>query len=170
MGKLDKFRMIESHFMILTTVIVLIIYASILWKKKHFQQGVNSRQQNLLNLNQTVAIRVWLAIEIFSIKIIRWFLPQEKVLVFEMIKIIIVDNICYRFLAPLLLLLNTKKEFTELWSNSPVKRTGFYLSEQIKLPRRQTTTPRIRQENEFNREYGTKFIYVKSKHSFIKAT
>ena len=117
-------------------VTILLQYGSILWKIKKDQHEVNKKQQNLLTLNQTVGINIWLTMDLISTDFLFWLLPGENVMVLEMVKIIIVDNICYRFLVPLLLLLNTKKMFPELWSDMTVKRREFYLTDQRILPRR----------------------------------
>ena len=82
----------------ISTVIVIILYTTILWKQNQFQQKINQKQQNVVTLKQTVVIRVWLTIDYFVVDFLVWALPQDKVLLFEMLKLIVVDSICYRFL------------------------------------------------------------------------
>ena len=120
-------------------VIILILYANVMWKKKQFSHKVNRRQNNLLTLNQTVALSVVVTLDYIIVECCVWILPQEKLLQFEMLKLILVDNLCYRFLTPLVLLLNTRKIFPELWSGRVLGTTGFYMTERVKIPRQPNT-------------------------------
>ena len=88
----------KQAFVIISTVMVIILYTTILWKQNQFQQKINQKQQNVVTLKQTVVIRVWLTIDYFVVDFLVWALPQDKVLLFEMLKLIVVDSICYRFL------------------------------------------------------------------------
>ena len=88
----------KRAFLTISTAIVIILYTTILWKQNQFQQKINKKQQNVVTLKQTVAIRVWLTIDYFVVDLLVWALPQDKVLLFEMLKLIVVDCICYRFL------------------------------------------------------------------------
>ena len=94
----DERNQRKQAFLTISTVIVIILYATILWKQNQFQQKIIKRQQNVITLKQTVAIRVWLTIDYFVVDLLVWALPQDKVLLFEMLKLIVVDSICYRFL------------------------------------------------------------------------
>ena len=153
---------IKFAFTTMSFVIIFILYATMMWKKKQFLNRVKKRQNNLLTLNQTVALSVWLTLDYILVECCVWIIPQEKILLFEMLKLIIIDNICYRFLVPLVLLFNSKKIFPELWSRTLEGKSSFYMTEREKIPRRPNTfieTETI--ENELNRKKGT-FIYVKS--------
>ena len=54
----------------ISTVIVIILYTTILWKQNQFQQKINKKQQNVVTLKQTVAIRVWLTIDYFVVDLL----------------------------------------------------------------------------------------------------
>ena len=93
-----------------------------------------------MSLNQTVAMRVWLLADFYFVQLILNIIPPEKIIQFEMLKMILVDNICYRFLVPLLFLLSTKRNFPELWTERPVGKIDFYQTEMRIIPRRQENT------------------------------
>ena len=92
-------------------------------------------------------------------------IPKEKILLFEMMKVIIVDNICYRFLIPLILILTTKQSLPQLWSESSGKKNTFYRTEQQrKVPREPTSqleNPNQELNTIFHNNERGKFIYVK---------
>ena len=120
----------------MSMVIILILYATVMWKKEQFSHKVNRRQNNLLTLNQTVVLSVVVTLDYIIVECCVWILPQEKLLQFEMMKLIIIENLCYRFLMPLALLFNTRKIFPELWSGRRREETtGFYMTERVKIPR-----------------------------------
>ena len=77
---------------------IIIIYMSVLWKKKDFQNKVNKKRQNVLTINQTVALSVLVPAEILAAEMIKSVIPQDKVLLFEMLRLIFINNLCYRFL------------------------------------------------------------------------
>ena len=144
-----------------TLAIILVLYATVMWRKEQLSHKVNKRQSNLLTLNQTVALSVVVTLDYFIFECCIWILPEENVLLFEMLKLILIDNLCYRFLVPLLLLLNTRKIFPELWTGTVQGTTGFYMTERVKIPRRpDTLTHTDTVDNQLNRK-GI-FIYIKS--------
>ena len=119
----------------LGTTVVIILFYSILWKKKYYNR-LTRIKRNVINLNQTVALRVWILADYCAAQIILMAIPQDKVVVFEMYKLIFVDNILYRFLVPFIFIFYTKKTLPELWSDKSLKKVDFYLSRQIIVPRR----------------------------------
>ena len=94
----DERKIGKLAFLTISNVIVIILYTTILWRQNQFQQQIIKRQQNVVTLKQTVAIRIWLTIDYIIVNLLVWALPRDKVLLFEMLKLIVVDNICYRFL------------------------------------------------------------------------
>ena len=94
----DERKIGKLAFLTLSNVIVILLCTTILWKQNQFQQKIIKRQQNVITLKQTVAIRVWLTIDYIVVDLLIWALPRDKVLLFEMLKLVVVDNICYRFL------------------------------------------------------------------------
>ena len=106
------------------------------WKKKQFVQKVKKKQQNILTFNQTVAIKVCLVTYHYTVKLALWILPQQQVLLFEMFTVIFIDNICFQCLVPIVIYINTKRMFPELWfQKSNIKKTTFYMTELGKVPR-----------------------------------
>ena len=144
------------------TILVTILFTAILWKKTRLK--VASYQRNLLTLNQTVAIRVWLTLDFYLVQLILMIIPEEKILLFEMVKQILVDNICYRFLIPLILILTTKKNLPQLWTEKSGQRKRFYMTEQQRKLPREATNHLENPNKEFNRKFLNhergKFIYV----------
>ena len=153
----QKYQIIILSSLTLGTTVVLILFVSILWSKQQFKQTSRTRN-NVLSLNQTVAIRVWFHADIFCFQLIMNMIPSEKMVQFEMMKIV-VDNICYRFLLPLILLISTKNNFPELWTDGPMrKRRDFYRSEMKIIPRR----PEPTENGEPTRGSGARYVYVRS--------
>ena len=154
----EKFEIISFSSLTLGTIVVLILYVSIRWTKQQFNH-TSRTQNNVLSLNQTVAIRVWLQADIFSFQLILNMIPTEKIVQFEMMKIIVVDNLCYRFLLPLILLFSTKKCFPVLWTERPLRtRRDFYQSEMRIIPRR----PEPTENGEPTHGSGARYVYVMS--------
>ena len=153
----EKFEIFGISSLTLGTTVVLILFFSILWTKQQIKHQTIKTRNNILSLNQTVAVRVWLLADFFSFQLILNLIAPEKVVQFEMVKIIVVDNICYRFLLPLTLLLSTKNNFPELWTEGPIKRRrDFYQTEMRIIPRRP-------ERNEFEtRSSVAKYVYVRS--------
>ena len=136
---------------------VLLLFVSILWSKQQFAQTSRTRN-NVLSLNQTVAIKVWLHADLYCFQLVLNMIPPEKMVQFEMMKIV-VDNICYRFLLPLILLISTKNNFPELWTDGPMrKRRDFYQTEMEIIPRR----PEPMEDGEPTRGSGARYVYVRS--------
>ena len=153
----QKFELHTFSSLTLGTIVVLILFVSILWTKQQIKNLTIQTRNNVLSLNQTVALRVWLLADFFSFQLILNLIAPEKVVQFEMVKIIVVDNICYRFLLPLTLLISTKNNFPELWTEGPIKRRrDFYQTEMRIIPRRP-------ERNEFEtRSSVAKYVYVRS--------
>ena len=153
----EKFEIFGILSLTLGTTVVLILFFSILWTKQQIKHQTIKTRNNILSLNQTVAVRVWLLADFFSFQLILNMIPPERMVQFEMMKIIVVDNICYRFLLPLILLFSTKNNFPELWTERPMRtRRDFYQSEMRIIPRRP-------EKNEFKtRRSLAKYVYVKS--------
>lgn len=144
------------------TIVVTILYTTVLWKKNRVK--VPRNQINLLTLNQTVFIRVWLTGEFYLVQLLLMIIPEEKILLFEMVKHIIVDNICYRFLIPLALVITTKKNLPHLWTERSAKSKTFYMTEQQRKRPREATNHLGNPNNESNTVFRNnqkgKFIYV----------
>ena len=158
----NKYKLLSTFTM--GTGVVLILYTSVLWKKKGLK--VPRSRRNLLTMKQTVAIRVWLTFDLYLVQLILMIIPKEKILMFEMIKLIIVDNLCYKFLIPLALIFTSRKKLPQLWSERSEKRKRFYMTEQErKLPRRATNhtkNPRKELTKSFINNEERRFIYVKT--------
>ena len=155
----QKFELHTFSSLTLGTIVVLILFVSILWTKQQIKNLTIQTRNNVLSLNQTVALRVWLLADFFSFQLILNLIAPEKVVQFEMVKIIVVDNICYRFLLPLTLLLSTKNNFPELWTEGPIKRRrDFYQTEMRIIPRR----PEPTENGEPTHGSGARYVYVMS--------
>ena len=155
---IEKFEIFGISSLTLGTTVVLILFFSILWTKQQIKHQTIKTRNNILSLNQTVAVRVWLLADFFSFQLILNMIPPERMVQFEMMKII-VDNICYRFLLPLILLISTKNNFPELWTDGPMrKRRDFYQTEMKIIPRR----PEPTEDGEPPRGSGARYVYVRS--------
>lgn len=132
------------------------------WKKKQFIHKVNKKQQNILTFNQTVAIKVCIVTYYYTFKLALWMLPQQQVLLFEMFTVIFIDNICFRCLVPIVIYINTKRMFPELWyQKSNIKRTIFYMTELEKVPRRPNIFIQSETTGQQYKRKKRKFVYVK---------
>ena len=110
---------------------------AILWKKNRTASRVPRNQINVITLNQTVWIKIILCIDTLLVLSLKNIIAEDKMFHFEMLKVIIIDNFCYRFLFPLYLIRNTKSWLPILWSEQEIKKVKFYNSEHQLKPRDQ---------------------------------
>ena len=163
---------------ILGTFFILLLAAAILWKKKTLRlklfplMGGGGNQINVITLNHTVWIRVILSADMLAVYLMRNIISPNTMLTFEMLKLIIIDNICYRFLFPVYLIINAKSSLPELFLEKPFRKLIFFKSEQNLIPRSNDLmgkTPAIVEMENLKVQTSSKFIHVKEagQSSFI---
>ena len=166
---------------ILGTFFVLLLTAAILWRKKSlrfklFSLAGGRSQINVITLNQTVWIRVIICVDLLVVSFLKSIIDKDRLFLFEMFKLIIIDNICYRFLFPVYLIINTKSCLPELFSQKPIRKLDSYKSKHNLIPRGNALnvsiigkTPAITKMEDFKGQRTSKVINVKEagQRSFI---
>ena len=159
---------------ILGTFFTLLLAAAILWRKKTLSLklfsslGGGGNQTNVITLNQTVWIRVILCADLLLVYLLENIIETNNIFLFEILKLILVDNICYRFFFPVYLIINAKYCLPELFSKKSIRKLDFFKSRQNLIPRRNDlninlsgkTTP-IPEIDCFKAKTSSKVIHVK---------
>ena len=120
----------------LGTLFVLLIAAAILLKKNSLRinffpfLGRGGNQINIITLNQTVLIKVTLFVDFAAVYVLKDIIDPRSMPTFEMLKLIIIDNICFRFIFPLYLVFNAKSSLPALFSEKQIKKVVFFASKQ----------------------------------------
>ena len=113
-----------------------------LWKKKRV--FVKVKKYNVLTFNQTLKIVIILYINnavfdyIFQSDIttvLLYYYSSQQIFTLEMLRVILLENICLKFLMPIFFILNTRTSLRSLWSEIPYKQINFFMSEPSYLPR-----------------------------------
>ena len=160
---------------ILGTFFVLLLAAAILWRKKTLRlklfslPGGGGNQTNVITLNQTVWIRVILCADFLAIYFLKNIINSNSMFTFEMLKLIIIDNICYRFLFPVYLIINAKSSLPALFSEEPIRKLNFFKSKQILIPRENDSIGKNPEIFKIECQASSRVIYVKEagKRSYI---
>ena len=133
-----------GNFVTKTVVLILVLITTraILWKKKRL--FVKVKKYNVLTFNQTLHIVIILYINnavfdyIFQCNIRTVFLyyfSSEHIFTLEMLRVIFIENICLKFIMPIILIINTRSSLRSLWSEIPYKEINFFMSEPSYVPR-----------------------------------
>ena len=113
----------------LTVLFVLLTTVGIYWKKKRILVKIEKYQRNVLTLNQTVALNLWLYINnLLSDYSLIFFAPTEFLFILEELRVLLGENIVTRFLLPVLLILNTRRTLPALWTEKSWKRREFFMT------------------------------------------
>ena len=104
---------------------LLLLFAAIImiaanWKKKALAIR-KSYQRNVLTLRETMAVLVFLYINgVISDYL---FLPSENnsLFILEMLRVILLENIAFKFLFPILLIYRTQSSLPSLWQTREIE-------------------------------------------------
>ena len=106
--------------------VTLICLSGIYWKKKRMFIPVRG-QYNVITLNQTVMLVILINLDtVFSYLLT----PTEQRLGFfmELLKIIFVENIFFKCLIPVYLILCCKRNYATLWVDRKYKKLNFFMT------------------------------------------
>ena len=127
------------HFLMRTIplLICVVLAMAIMWKKRriHFKM-VSHKYHNCMTFNQTLALAVSINLEIYFFTYLSPAVNRETAFTLEMCRSIIIDNICYKFLLPILLILQSKVTLPELWFDKVEKNQKFSMTKPSFIPRR----------------------------------
>ena len=105
-----------------------LIYATgIYWKKKRTFIPARS-QHNLITLNQTVLFVILINLD----GMISYLLhpnDQSHVFVLELLKIIFIENIFFKCLVPVYLLLSSRRHYAILWNDRKPEKCNFFMTQ-----------------------------------------
>ena len=110
-------------------VIVLVCTIGIYWKKNRKLIRARRCQYNVMTLNQTVLLISLLNVDS---TVLSYFLQGKGRLVFtlEMLRTILIENIFFKTLFPVYLILQSRKHLQSLWTDKQPERLRFFMSEQ----------------------------------------
>ena len=100
----------------------------IFWKrKKTFIPARRGCQYNLVTLNQTVLLVILLQLDSMCSYLLH---PSDQRLVFviELLKIIFIENIFFKFLIPVYLLSSSRRHYPILWVDRRQKTNDFFMT------------------------------------------
>ena len=105
-----------------------LIYATgIYWKKKRTFIPARS-QHNLITLNQTVLFVILINLD----GMISYLLhpnDQSHVFVLELLKMIFIENILFKCLVPVYLLLSSRRHYAILWNDRKPEKCNFFMTQ-----------------------------------------
>ena len=105
----------------------LIYVTGIYWKKKRTFIPARS-QHNLITLNQTVLLVILINLD----GMISYLLhpnDQSHVFVLELLKIIFIENIFFKCLVPVYLLLSSRRHYAILWNDRKPEKCNFFMTQ-----------------------------------------
>ena len=110
-------------------VIVLVCTIGIYWKKNRKLIRARRCQYNVMTLNQTVLLVSLLNVDS---AVLSYFLQGKGRLVFtlEMLRTILIENIFFKTLVPLYLILQSRTHLKSLWADKQPERRRFFMSKQ----------------------------------------
>ena len=110
-------------------VIVLICTIGIYWKKNRKLIRARRCQYNVMTLNQTVLLVILLNVD--SV-VLSYFLQGKGRLVFtlEILRTILIENIFFKTLVPVYLILQSRTHLKSLWTDKQTERRRFFMSAQ----------------------------------------
>ena len=106
--------------------IALLCTAGIYWKKRKTSIPTRS-QHNVITFNQTVLLVILLQIDSMSSYLLH---PNDRKIVFviDLLKIIFIENILFRFLFPVYLLLCSRRHYATLWVDRKQRKLTFFMT------------------------------------------
>lgn len=109
-------------------VSALICLIGIYWKKKRlFIPARSQRQYNVMTLNQTVLLVILINLDSMLTYLLH---PNSQQLFFllELLKIIFIENIFFKCLIPVYLLLSSRRHYATLWVDRKPRRLTFFMT------------------------------------------
>ena len=103
------------------------MFAGIHWKKKKGSIKFLNVNQNVMTLNQTVFLVSLLHLDN---SLLAYFLGSQNTAVFtmEMWRTILIENIFFKFIIPVFLIIYSKLHLKSLWSDQDYRNINFFLS------------------------------------------
>ena len=124
----ESSKLRNGNFFIKSLLLLLaaIIMIAANWKKKALAIG-KSYQRNVLTLTQTMGVLVFLYINgVISDYL---FLPSENnsIFILEMLRVIFLENIAFKFLFPIFLIYRTQSSLPSLWQKREIEIKKYFL-------------------------------------------
>ena len=124
-------RFNNACFKTIIGVFVMLTTAGIYWKKKRisFKIYLVNHQRNVLTLKQTLGIiSLIYCNNVLADYLLASFKPSDLVFLFEEVRVLLVENVLTRFVIPVVLIINTRKQLPGLWRDTEVRRSEFYMT------------------------------------------
>ena len=120
-----------QNFFVKSLIVLFVVLNTlgIYWKKKRILLRIPKYQRNVLTLNQTVAVILWLYTNnILCDYLLAIFPPSEFLFILEELRVLLGENIVTKFLLPICLILNTRRTLPALWTEKSWKRREFFMT------------------------------------------
>ena len=155
-GDLDSLNRRRNGNLVLKAIPLLLAGIGSLgvsWKKRKLTElfRKKTRQQNVITLNQTL-LMVFLIMLDNTLPYYFMETRSENDFILEMSRIILFQMIFLKFLIPILLIINSKHNLPELWSETNPKPVPFLMRTPSLVPRPEL--PRLQGHRELQRKEG----------------
>ena len=124
-------------------IVVILVAIGVYWKKRQQKKPMKvSGNVNVMTLWQTVCYIIFVSLDntvlsfVISSDFLSYFeLDENLAFNLEMLRVILVENIFFKFLVPLYLLQNSKTSLPSLWVERDWRRLEFSMTSQSLIPR-----------------------------------
>ena len=134
----------------LIIIVLLITATSIFWKKRRLL--IRFRRCNVLTFNQTVLLMLLLYICNAVCDYILTSYSGDHAFYLEMLRILVIENIFFKVLFPMFLIIRTRSSLPALWSNTDDRKVEFFMTKSTFKPRSQNPCPGVNYKQRFNRQ------------------
>ena len=129
----------NGNLAVKTTLIllVLILKFAIFWKNRR-EKKKTKINYNIMSLNQTILLLILLYVDNTFLP---YFINDKTKIVFnmEMLRIIFIENIFFRFLVPIYMIIDGKSKLPALWVENHERKLKFFMTRFVPSPRQVVT-------------------------------
>ena len=117
-------------------VVIIILSIGVYWKQRHQKNPMRvSGNFNVITLKQTVIFLILISFDNTCLSyVICWDnffgMSEDVVFVLEMLRVILVENIFFKFCVPLYFLIDSKTKLPSLWAERDDRRLNFFMTAQ----------------------------------------
>ena len=121
-------------------VVIIILSVGVYWKLRQQKHPMRvSGNFNVITLKQTVFFLILLSFDNTCLSyVICWDnlfgISEDVVFVLEMLRVILVENIFFKFCVPLYFLIDSKTKLPSLWIDRDERRLNFFMTAQELRP------------------------------------
>ena len=123
-------------------VVIIIMSIGVYWKQRHQKNPMRvTGNFNVITLKQTVFFLILISFDNTCMSyVISWDnffgISDDVVFVLEMLRVILVENIFFKFCVPLYFLIESKKKVPNLWADRDHRQLDFFMTAYALRPRK----------------------------------